>query len=264
MAGVLILHASLSAVTPTPSLDGMTAHVCAQVLIRLCASLDAARTVGVSLDVRMIACVHLSVDLTMCMCVRERPPAEAESCPNCGHPSSLWGKGVRGDSLCFVSNTTHSHPVSHMPPQAAHTPVLPPSHPSVPLSPPQRAPASQGAGGCRWHPGSHPAARHLLPGVHAAPTLVLPLLYVWIMFSAPCFTFSSMASCFSRPATRLRLVAEQAWLPAPGDWGASKEGRVGQTHNGPHLRLPTRLCPPERIHPLPSLGSAPKARDRRK
>lgn len=57
--------------------------------------------------------------------------------------------------------------------------------------------------------------------MHAAPTLVLPLLYVWIMFSAPCFTFSSMASCFSRPATRLKLVAEQAESPVPGDWGAS-------------------------------------------
>lgn len=75
----------------------------------------------------------------------------------------------------------------------------------------------------RFPPGSRP----LLPSEQAALTLVLPLLYVWIMFSAPCFTFSSMASCFSRPATRLRLVAEQAWVPAPGDWGASKGGGGG-------------------------------------
>lgn len=112
-----------------------------------------------------------------------------------------------------------------------------------------------------------PRSRPLLPSEQAALTLVLPLLYVWIMFSAPCFTFSSMASCFSRPATRLRLVAEQAWVPAPGDWGASKGGgggQVGQSHNRPHLYLPKRLCPTERIHPLPTLGSAPKARERRK
>lgn len=62
-----------------------------------------------------------------------------------------------------------------------------------------------------------------------APTLVLPLLYVWIMFSAPCFTFSSMASCFSRPATRLRLVAEQVGPPSLGSLGAS--GEMGGTES---------------------------------
>lgn len=89
------------------------------------------------------------------------------------------------------------------------------------------------------------------------PTLVLPLLYVWIMFSAPCFTFSSMASCFSRPATRLRLAAEQAGPPSPGDRGASGERWVRQSHQGPPLHLPRRFGPAERICPLPNPDSIP-------
>ena len=47
-------------------------------------------TMGVSLDVRMIACVCVSVDLAMCICVSTMPPGEAECCPSCGHPSSVW------------------------------------------------------------------------------------------------------------------------------------------------------------------------------
>lgn len=39
------------------------------------------------------------------------------------------------------------------------------------------------------------------------------------MFSAPCFTLSSMLSCFSSPARRLSAAAARLWLP--GDCGAS-------------------------------------------
>lgn len=74
------------------------------------------------------------------------------------------------------------------------------------------------------------------------------------MFSAPCFTFSSMANCFSRPATRLRLVAEQVGPPAPGDWGPSTGHRWERVITHGHLGLPGRL------HPQPSLGIAPEAR----
>lgn len=37
-------------------------------------------------------------------------------------------------------------------------------------------------------------------------TLEEPLEYIWIMFSAPCLTFSSMSFCFFRAAKRLLLV----------------------------------------------------------
>lgn len=83
--------------------------------------------------------------------------------------------------------------------------------------------------------------RHTTQCAVRSPTLVLPLLYVWIMFSAPCFTFSSMASCFSSPAMRLRLVAEQAGPPAaPGDSGASA-GKVGTV-------TPEAAALPEQVH----------------
>lgn len=55
-------------------------------------------------------------------------------------------------------------------------------------------------------------------------TLAAPLAYIWIMFSAPCFTFNSMLSCFSRPAIRLLLAVDR--LKLPGDCGASKKGSI--------------------------------------
>lgn len=134
-----------------------------------------------------------------------------------------------------------------------------PCCPYTPRSYPHPSPASQ-------PPVSHlppPPAHDLLTGVPAcAPTLVLPLLYVWIMFSAPCFTFSSMASCFSRPATRLRLVAEQAGPLSPENLGASGERGWDRVTRAPRSTCPgglaqlrgSALCP-ARILPL---GQVPK------
>lgn len=39
-----------------------------------------------------------------------------------------------------------------------------------------------------------------------------------------------MASCFSRPATRLKLVDEQTVLPSPRDWEASEETQSEEKH----------------------------------
>lgn len=50
-------------------------------------------------------------------------------------------------------------------------------------------------------------------------TLVPPLAYIGIMFSAPCLTFSSMLSCRWRAAMRCWLADVR--LSDPGDWGSS-------------------------------------------
>lgn len=96
------------------------AHVCLSVDTTLCVSRCCSDRGGVS-DVRNIAYVHSSVDLTMCLRVRERPPAEGESRPDYGHLSSLWGNWVLGGQpLPCVYHHTQPSCFSYAPTSCPH------------------------------------------------------------------------------------------------------------------------------------------------
>ena len=63
-----------------------------------------------------------------------------------------------------------------------------------------------------------------------------PLLYCWIMFSAPCFTFNSMFSCFSNDWIRCsdrEHSSGRGTATSPGDIGVSefKKKRKGKINN---------------------------------
>lgn len=151
-----------------------------------------------------------------------------------------------GDGLCFVSNITHSHPVSHMPPQAAHILAWPLSHPSVPPSPTQRVPASHGAERYRWHPGSHPQPVICLPVCMHTGGCAHRLHLPW------CCHCCMSGSCFLPPASpSARWPAASPGQPRGLGWWPSRpghlhqgtgghlwrRGQVRQSHHGP--RFPT-------------------------